>query len=323
VPTDDVPGIAVSAVVATYQRPQLVARAVRSALAQVPAPAEVVVVVDGESRETEDTLAAIGDPRVRVVVLGERLGTGAALNEGVGRANAEWVAFLDDDDEWLPGKLAAQLRAAEASPHELPLVSCRLLARTGSAEFVWPVRVPEPGEDMSEYLFRRRSPFVGEGLVQTSTIFAPRRLALEVPFRTGSRLHVDADWVLRASAHPGAGLEFVAGDAPYAVWNVEYHRARVTYAAEDWRDSLAWIEAAPNVTSRARASFILTHVSAAAARERSWRAFVSLPRTASRHHRPSLTDATVHAANYLVPARVRRAVAARAGIGRRPAASQA
>ncbi len=194
-------------------------------------------------------------------------------------------------------------------------MSCRLLARTGAAEFVWPARVPAPGEDVSEYLFRRRSPFVGEGIVQSSTILAPRRLALEVPFVKD--LHTDSDWVLRASARPGAGIEFVPDDAPYVVWNIEYERSRATYTTEDWRASLAWVESSPHVSPRARASFILTHVSAAAARERSWRAFVSLPRTAFRHHRPSVMDATVHAANFLVPRRVRRTLAARAGLGRR------
>jgi hypothetical protein len=91
----------------------------------------------------------------------------------------------------------------------------------------------------------------------------------------------------------------------------------VTYDAENWRASLAWVEASPHMSPRARTSFILTHVSAAAARSRSWRAFVSLPRTAFRHHRPSAIDATVHAANFLVPRRVRRTIAARAGLGRR------
>ncbi len=310
----------VSVVIPTYLRPELVVRAVRSALAQEPGPAEVVVVVDGQDSESQDALAAIGDTRVRVVVPSEGLGNGGARNEGVRQATGEWVAFLDDDDEWLPGKLAAQLETAAASRYELPVVSCRLLARTGAAEFVWPVRLPEPDEDVSEYLFLRRSPFVGEGLVQSSTIFAPRRLALELPFVKD--LHTDSDWILRAVAYPGAGLEFVAGEAPYVVWNIEYERSRVTYSTEDWRASLAWIEAA-SVTPRARTSFILSHVSAAAARERSWRAFVSLPRTALRYHRPSLVDTVVHTANYFVPTRMRRAIAARAGIGRRAADRQA
>jgi glycosyltransferase involved in cell wall biosynthesis len=307
---------AVSVVIATYLRPELVARAARSVLDQEPPPAEVVVVVDGLDAETEEALAALDDPRVLAVVPDERLGIGAALNLGVRRTSGEWLAFLDDDDEWLPGKLAAQLGTAAAARHELPIVSCRLLARTGAADFVWPVRAPEPGEDASEYLFRRRSPFVGEGLVQTSTIFAPRRLVLEVPFNETFDVHMDSDWVIRAAAHPGAGIEFVPDPAPYVVWNIEYTRRRATYSMEDWRVSLAWIESLAPATPRARTSFILSHVSAAAARERSWSAFVSLPRTALRHHRPSLVDTTVHAANFLVPTRLRRAIASRRGIGR-------
>jgi len=306
---------AVSVVIPTYLRPGLVVRAVRTALAQEPAPAEIVVVVDGLDAETVEALAAIGDPRIQVLVPPERLGNGDARNFGLQHATGDWVAFLDDDDEWLPGKLAAQLATAASSQYELPIVSCRLLARTGAADFIWPARIPAPGDDVSEYLFLRRSPFVGEGLVQSSTILAPRRLALDVPFVKD--LHTDSDWVLRAAALPGAGIEFPPDEAPLVVWNIEYERSRVTYDAEDWRASLAWVEASPHVSPRARTSFILTHVSAGAARSRSWSAFVSLPRTAFRHHRPSAIDATVHAANFLVPRRVRRTLAARAGLGRR------
>jgi glycosyltransferase involved in cell wall biosynthesis len=307
----------VSAVIPTHLRPELVRRAVASALAQEPPPLEVVVVVDGRDGETERALAALAEPRLRVIVPAERLGSAEARNEGVRRAAGEWVAFLDDDDEWLPGKLAAQLAAARASPHELPIVSCRLLARPAGAEFLWPARAPAAGEELSEYLFLRRSPFTGEGLVQTSTILAPRELALAVPFRRELRRHEDPDWLLRAAAQPGAAVEFPPGRAPLVVWHIEDGRSRLTTAAgEGWRASHRWLEeAAPLLTPRARASFLLTHASAVAAREGDRAAFVPLLRAAVRHHRPSRVDLLVHAANFLVPRRLQRALAARHGVG--------
>jgi glycosyltransferase involved in cell wall biosynthesis len=99
----------VSAVISTYQRPEECERAVRSALAQEPAPIEVLVCDDGSTDGTADRFLAWPEP-VRYVRVEPNHGTPApARNEGARQAKGEWVAFLDDDDEWLPGKLATQL----------------------------------------------------------------------------------------------------------------------------------------------------------------------------------------------------------------------
>jgi glycosyltransferase involved in cell wall biosynthesis len=120
----------VSVVVPTYCRPQLVKRAVKSALVQTLKEIEVIVVIDGSQPETYITLAEINDSRLRVVELPTNQGSCAARNAGIYAASAEWVAFLDDDDEWLPEKLEFQLAKAEVSCHQYPIVSCYLIART-------------------------------------------------------------------------------------------------------------------------------------------------------------------------------------------------
>jgi glycosyltransferase involved in cell wall biosynthesis len=98
----------VSAVISTFERPDACERAVRSVLAQEPAPLEVLVCDDGSADETPERFG--DDPRVRYVRIEPNRGTPApARNAGVEAAQGDWVAFLDDDDEWLPGKLAAQL----------------------------------------------------------------------------------------------------------------------------------------------------------------------------------------------------------------------
>jgi glycosyltransferase involved in cell wall biosynthesis len=98
----------VSAVISTFERPDACERAVRSVLAQEPAPLEVLVCDDGSRDETPERFGR--DPRVRYVRVEPNRGTPApARNAGVAEAKGEWVAFLDDDDEWLPGKLKAQL----------------------------------------------------------------------------------------------------------------------------------------------------------------------------------------------------------------------
>lgn len=101
----------VSVVVPTYQRFQACADAVTSALEQRPPPIEVLVCDDDSTDETKTEFErwAGREPRLRYVRLGRHAGRPApARNLGIRAARGDWVAFLDDDDRWLPGKLAVQ-----------------------------------------------------------------------------------------------------------------------------------------------------------------------------------------------------------------------
>ena len=103
--------IPVSVVVSTFNRPAACRAAVESALAQRPAPLEVLVCDDGSPTSVAAALREWADEvdGVEYVGLTPNRGTPApARNAGVRAARGEWVGFLDDDDRWLPGKLAAQ-----------------------------------------------------------------------------------------------------------------------------------------------------------------------------------------------------------------------
>jgi glycosyltransferase involved in cell wall biosynthesis len=89
--------------------------ALASALAQEDVDTQVVVVDDGSIDETARELGAIDDARLRVLRHDRPEGVSAARNLGLAHVAAPWVAFLDDDDVWSPGHLAAMLDAAEAS----------------------------------------------------------------------------------------------------------------------------------------------------------------------------------------------------------------
>lgn len=298
----------VSAVIPTHRRPELVVRAVRSACAQTVRELEVIVVMDGADESTSRALSAIADPRVRVVVCQQPVGNAEARNVGVASGRGEWVAFLDDDDVWLPAKLERQLEAAGRSAWRRPIVSCRLLARSEWRDLAWPRRLPEPGEPIAEYLFCRRSLFSGEGVMPTSTLFVRRELVADVPFRKGLLKHVDPDWLLRAVAGAGVGIQFAAGAEPLAVWHIEERRSRISNDV-GWQYSLEWIRGNRHlVTRRAYAGFLLTVASLAASRERDWRGFTTLLREASRHGRPSLVEVAVHAAQFAAPDWLRRAL---------------
>ena len=197
----------VSVVIPTHNRPQLVKRAVRSALAQEYPDLEVVVVVDGPDRATEKALADVSDKRLRVLVLPRPVGAAGARNLGVRAAWGDWIAFLDDNAEWLPEKTTLQMEAAQSSKYRYPIVSSRLFARTSRNELVWPRTLPF--KPRSEYLLARKSWSYGEGLLSTTTLLFPKDLYCQVPFQVGIERHQNLEWMLRIIEHAGAGIEFV------------------------------------------------------------------------------------------------------------------
>jgi glycosyltransferase involved in cell wall biosynthesis len=90
--------------------------AVDSVLAQSGAAFELIVVDDGSTDGTSATLASEYGDRIRLLTT-ENRGVSAARNLGVARGAGELIAFLDSDDLWLPGKLAAQVAFMQANPH--------------------------------------------------------------------------------------------------------------------------------------------------------------------------------------------------------------
>lgn len=300
----------ISVVIPTHHRPLLVTAAVGSALRQSLREIEVIVVVDGPDGETVVALRAIDDPRLRILPLRENVGVGAARHAGVDAARGRWVALLDDDDEWLPQKLEIQFDTARRSAHRLPIITCRVIARTQHGDAIRPQQCLTPGDVLSEYLFCKPRLVGGGGLVLPSTIFAPRELLREIRFRYRGASFEGSDWLLRAGRHDGVGVEFVATREPLVLWRCEETRQRMSNT-QSWRASLAWANTqADLLTPRAHAAFFLVRVSLEARREGSASALWRLPWEAWRRGRPSASNLLAHAIIWLVPLSVRPFLAA-------------
>jgi O-antigen biosynthesis protein len=112
----------VSVIVPTYNRADVLPRAIRSVLAQSWTDLELLVVDDGSTDATAEVVARHGDPRVRYLRQPQNAGVSAARNRGLRAARGDFVAFLDSDDEWLPGKLFEQLAVFERAPADLGVV---------------------------------------------------------------------------------------------------------------------------------------------------------------------------------------------------------
>ena len=99
----------VSVIIPTCNRPGLLPTAIRSVLGQSFSDFELVVVDDGSDTPIDGVVKAFQDERVRSIRHDNRRGGAAARNTGIRNSDGELVAFLDDDDEWYPEKLARQV----------------------------------------------------------------------------------------------------------------------------------------------------------------------------------------------------------------------
>ncbi|MDP2097416.1 MAG: glycosyltransferase [Methylobacter sp.] len=103
-----------SVIIPSYNRRDLLRRALLSVYAQTLLPTEITVIDDGSTDGTEQMLHR-EFPQVAYCYQ-ENNGVSAARNRGIEQSSGNWLAFLDSDDEWLPEKLATQKAALSAHP---------------------------------------------------------------------------------------------------------------------------------------------------------------------------------------------------------------
>lgn len=119
--------IDISVIIPTFNRPRLLDRALRSVEKQIYKPVEVLVIDDGSNDEEALANQAVVAKYKRsglnvMYIYQHKLGAPEARNKGIRIAKGEWLAFLDDDDEWLPNRLFLQTRLALEVPEEVGLI---------------------------------------------------------------------------------------------------------------------------------------------------------------------------------------------------------
>jgi glycosyltransferase involved in cell wall biosynthesis len=185
----------VAAIVPTFRRPRLLGRALASIHAQTRAPNQVIVVdddpVDGD--RVREVVAASGLATPSVVENSRGAGASGARNSGVQRATCDVLAFLDDDDEWLPAYLETALAIFEERSVNVVCVDFLRCDQWGNER---------DGKAAPERLdcdaFLTRNP----GVVG-SNILIRRLIYHEVDgFDESLPTHEDVDLGLRLSLHP-------------------------------------------------------------------------------------------------------------------------
>jgi glycosyltransferase involved in cell wall biosynthesis len=105
----------VSIIIPTYNRAEFLHTAIASILNQTFQDFEVIIVDDASQDHTPDIIRTLPAERIRYIRHKCNKGGSAARNTGIANASAGYIAFLDDDDEWLPDKLRQQVEILDRS----------------------------------------------------------------------------------------------------------------------------------------------------------------------------------------------------------------
>ena len=186
----------VSVIIPTHNRAVFLKAAIASVLAQTFEDYELLVVDDGSKDATGEVVKSIQDQRLRYFHHAEAKGGSAARNTGIRNSRGEYLAFLDDDDEWYPQKLHLQVELMDRSPAKVGVIYAgydRFDSATGQ---LGKKRLPRQRGNLWEALLAR-NPLTG-----TSSVLI-RRECFEVagPFDETLTAFQDFDLWLRIAAH--------------------------------------------------------------------------------------------------------------------------
>jgi glycosyltransferase involved in cell wall biosynthesis len=197
----------IAVVIPAFEAESFVGRAIRSALEQTLTPHEIVVVDDGSSDGTGEIARSFGPP-VRCVRQPNQ-GAAGARNRGVEEARADYVAFLDADDEWFPRHLERALEVLQRHP-ELMWFCAAYSIRFWSGRTL--ERRPDERYLIDEAYFENYFEMARGWNVSTCSIIARYELFEQVGgFDTSLRVGEDQDlWLRIALRHPRIGYSPLA-----------------------------------------------------------------------------------------------------------------
>lgn len=143
----------VSVIIPTYNRVRVISHAIESALQQTLTDYEIIVVDDGSTDNTREFLSRNFANRVRYIGKPNNEGLASARNTGIEASRGTYIALLDDDDLWLPEKLALQVELAQKNP-SLGLVYCGACKVNEDGELLEQIKPVKRGDIFDDMLYR-------------------------------------------------------------------------------------------------------------------------------------------------------------------------
>lgn len=182
----------VSVIITTYNRAHLLGRAVESVLKQTYHDFEIIIVDDCSSDDTKEIVRGFKDHRLRYIRHEQNRGNAISRNSGIYSARGKYIAFIDDDDEWLPNKLKLQVNRMEESPEDVALIY------TGSRRIADNREIGTRLPEMRGYVLEGM--LTGNCLDNASTLLVRNSVFRIVGFFDENRLRgVDSDLIRRIS----------------------------------------------------------------------------------------------------------------------------
>jgi glycosyltransferase involved in cell wall biosynthesis len=226
----------ITVIMPTYKRAHVIARAIRTVLAQSFPLFELLVVDDASPDDTSRVVQTFHDPRVRYHRLERNGGVSRARNAGIAAAGpTRYLAYLDDDDEWAPDKLELQLAVFGEGGPDLGVVGCGRVDRhrQGSETFL-----PSHRGDIFEDVLARRAKGYGANSILV------RRSDPEVLYDEGIRCLEDAEYMLRLARKwrvdfvPKALVTLHRDDDNPHLWNAANSLEGHLQVLEKYRDEI-------------------------------------------------------------------------------------
>lgn len=166
---------AVSIVLPTFNRNSTIRAAIGSVLDQTWSDFELIVVDDGSDDDTDRVVQQLHDPRIRYVRHLVNRGGSAARNTGIECSRADWVAFQDSDDQWLPRKLELQMEALANGGERLAAIYCGYWRSFPDGS-----RIEAPAAHVSPREGDIHRSLLRENFIGTPTLVVRRRCLTEV-----------------------------------------------------------------------------------------------------------------------------------------------
>jgi glycosyltransferase involved in cell wall biosynthesis len=244
----------ISVIIPTYNRADLIIRAIASVREQVYQNLEIIVVDDASDEDIAQVIHQINDSRIKYIRHQTNLGGSEARNTGIKQSQGEYIAFLDSDDVWLPNKLSSQLAAISAQEERNNLVCYSQFQKSFQVFYqpsILPQRGKQPEETIGDYFW------LSGGEMLTSTLLISRDLAAATLFQSGLPKHQDLDFTLRLAQQ---GAKFIFVPQVLVIWHNESRSDRIS-RIPNYQLSLNWIESyRAQISERALLGFLLKEV---------------------------------------------------------------